>query len=174
MSPPPAAMGALWSGTRDLHHACEAHAVGQRMLAGRVSPQEWADWLAAFHVVHLVIDRTLPAHYTRAPLLLADFAALPPPRLPLAAAAYAAGLHAPGDILGACYVLHAAHRRGGRAKAQVMRAAGLSTRHIEYEREAEVETFIRTLRDRADLIAPARAAFGAMLATMDEIEARHG
>ena len=55
-----------------------------------------------------------------------------------------------------------------------MRGAGLSTRHIEYEREAEVETFIRTLRDRADLVQPARAAFGAMLATMDEIEARHG
>ena len=173
MSLPPN-LGALWSGTRDLHHACEAHAVGQRMLAGQVSAQEWADWLAAFHVIHLVIDKTLPSHYTRAPLLLEDFACLPPPHMPLAACAFAADLSLPSDILGACYVLHAAHRRGGRAKAQIMRGAGLSTRHIEYEREGEVETFIRTLRDRADLVSAARAAFAAMLATMDEIQARHG
>lgn len=165
-------LGALWSGTRDLHHACERHAVGQRMLAGQVTPQEWADWLAAYYVIHLVIDRSLPGHFARQPYLLADFAALPPPRLPLAASAYAAGLRGARDILGACYVLHAAHRRGGRAKAEVMRGAGLSTRHIVYEHEGEVEAFVRGLRDRDDLIAPAQAAFAAMLATMDEIAAR--
>lgn len=165
-------LGALWSGTRDLHHACERHVVGQRMLAGQVTPQEWADWLAAYYVVHLAIDPTLPPHFAREPYLRADFAALPPPRLPLAATRYAAGLRGDLDILGACYVLHAAHRRGGRAKAEVMRGAGLSTEHIVYEREGEVEAFVRSLRDRADLIDPAKSAFAAMLATMDEIAAR--
>jgi hypothetical protein len=166
-------LGALWSGTRELHHACERHPVGQRMLAGQVTPQEWADWLAAYYVVHLVIDRTLPLHFHRQPYLLADFAALPTPHLPIAATTYAAGLYTDTrGILGACYVLHAAHRRGGRAKAEIMRASGLSTQHIIYEQEGEVEAFVRSMRDREDLVAPATAAFAAMLATMDEINNR--
>ena len=173
MSLPPN-LGALWSGTCSLHHVCEAHAIGQPTLAGQAPPQEWADWLATFHVIHLVIDKTLPSHYTRAPLLLEDFTRLPSPHMPLAACAFAADLRAPSAILGARHVLHAAHRHGGWAKAQIMRGAGLSPRHIGYEREGEVETFIRTLRDRAGLISPARASFAAMLATMGEIQARHG
>lgn len=167
-------LGALWSGTRELHHACEQHSVGQRMLAGQVSPQEWADWLAAYYVIHLVIDQYLPPHFAREKYLREDFKALPPPHLPLAATHFAANLKNDLDVIGACYVLHAAHRRGGRAKAEIMRGAGLSTRHIEYEREQEVELFVRSLRDREDLIEPAKAAFAAMLATMDEIEARRG
>jgi hypothetical protein len=165
-------LGALWSGTRELHHACERHVVGQRMLAGQVTAQEWSDWLAAYWVLHLVIDQSLPEHFAREPLLREDFKLLPPPHLPLAASAYAARLTSPPDVLGACYVLHAAHRRGGRAKAEIMRAAGLSTRHVEYTQEQDVEVFVRSLRDREDLIVPAKAAFAAMLATMDEIEAR--
>jgi hypothetical protein len=142
------------------------------MLAGQVTAQEWADWLAAYWSIHLVIDQSLPPHFAREPYLREDFCALPPPRLPLAASAYAAGLKDTNAIMGACYVLHAAHRRGGRAKAEIMRGAGLSTRHIEYECEQEVEMFVRGLRDREDLIDPAKAAFGAMLATMDEISSR--
>jgi hypothetical protein len=142
------------------------------MLAGQVTAQEWADWLAAYYVIHLVIDPTLPSHFTREPYLREDFLSLPAPHLPLAAARYAASLAAPQDIMGACYVLHAAHRRGGRAKAEIMRGAGLSTQHIVYTNEQDVETFVRGMRDREDLIEPAKAAFAAMLATMDEIEAR--
>jgi len=37
----------LYDATKDLHHACEAHALGGRMSKGNVTPQEWADWLAA-------------------------------------------------------------------------------------------------------------------------------
>lgn len=165
-------LGSLWSGTRELHHACERHEVGQRMLAGQITAQEWADWLAAYYVIHLVIDQSLPPHFTREPLLRQDFALLPPPHLPVAASRYAATLRDRTATLGASYVLHAAHRRGGRAKAEVMRIAGLSTRHIEYEQEGEVEAFVRSLRDRADLIEPAKNAFAAMLATMDEISTR--
>jgi hypothetical protein len=165
-------LGALWSGTRDLHHACERHPVGQRMLAGKVTPQEWADWLGAYFVIHLVIDQTLPPHFSREAHLREDFRALPPPRLPVAAATYASGLKDQNAILGASYVLHAAHRRGGRAKSGIMKRIGLSTRHVEYEHEQEVETFIRGLRDRYDLVDPAKAAFAAMLATMEEIDTR--
>jgi hypothetical protein len=53
-----------------------------------------------------------------------------------------------------------------------MRASGLSTQHIIYEQEGEVEAFVRSMRDREDLVAPATAAFAAMLATMDEINNR--
>ena len=38
----------LYEATKDLHHACEAHALGGRMSKGNVTPQEWADWLWAF------------------------------------------------------------------------------------------------------------------------------
>lgn len=165
-------LGSLWSGTRELHHACERHEVGQRMLAGQITAQEWSDWLAAYYVIHNIIDPWLPPYFAREPYLREDFALLPPPRLPMAAARYAATLRDRTAVLGACYVLHAAHRRGGRAKAEVMRIAGLSTRHIEYEQEGEVEAFIRSLRDRSDLIEPAKNAFAAMLATMDEIATR--
>ncbi len=165
-------LGSLWSGTRELHHACEKHSVGQRMLSGQVSPQEWSDWLAAYYVIHLTIDPWLPFYFMREPHLRKDFALLPPPHLPMAATRYAATLRDRTAILGASYVLHAAHRRGGRAKAEVMRLAGLSSHHIEYEQEGEVEAFVRSLRDRCDLIEPAKHAFAAMLATMDEIATR--
>jgi len=165
-------MTTLYEATRDLHHACEAHAVGQRMTAGTVTRQEWADWLAAFRAVHVVIDPHHPAHMARLALLDADLALLPAPRDGQAADMLAATLTTPTSIAAAAYVLHGAHRRGGRVLASTMGKAGLPTAHVIYPLPAEVETLVKALRDRADLADGARAVFAGLLAVMDEIEAR--
>jgi threonine dehydrogenase-like Zn-dependent dehydrogenase len=165
-------MGGLYEATRDLHHACEAHAVGQRMSAGTVSRQEWADWLAAFRAVHVVIDPHHPAHMARVALLDADLALLPAPRVGNAADILAATLTTPTSIAAAAYVLHGAHRRGGRVLASTMGKAGLPTAHVIYPLPAEVEALVKSLRDRADLADGARAVFAGLLAVMDEIEGR--
>jgi len=165
-------MGGLYEATRDLHHACEAHPVGQRMTAGTVSRQEWADWLAAFRAVHAVIDPHHPAHMARVALLDADLALLPAPRVGQAANTLAATLTTPTSIAAAAYVLHGAHRRGGRVLASTMGKACLPTAHVIYPLPAEVEALVKALRDRADLASGARAVFAGLLAVMDEIEVR--
>ena len=165
-------MGGLYEATRDLHHACEAHPVGQRMTAGSVSHQEWADWLAAFRAVHVVIDPHHPAHMARVALLDADLALLPAPRVGQAADILAATLTTPTSIAAAAYVLHGAHRRGGRVLASTMGKAGLPTAHVIYPLPAEVEGLVKSLRESAELAEDARALFAGLLAVMDEIEAR--
>jgi hypothetical protein len=164
----------LYAATRDLHHACEAHPVGQRMSAGTVSPQEWADWLAAFRAIHQAIDPHMPLHLARVALLDADIAAMAAvhgvtAREPMAARAYAESLDTEEARLGAAYVLHGAHRRGGAALARTMATLQFTTAHVAYPLPAEAETFVRLLRDRADLAAPAVATFRALLECMDEI-----
>jgi len=146
--------------------------VGQRMTAGSVSHQEWADWLAAFRAVHVVIDPHHPAHMARVALLDADLALLPAPRVGQAANTLAATLTTPTSIAAAAYVLHGAHRRGGRVLASTMGKAGLPTAHVIYPLPAEVEALVKSLRDRADLADGARAVFAGLLAVMDEIEGR--
>jgi len=142
------------------------------MTAGTVTRQEWANWLAAFRAVHVVIDPHHPAHMARVSLLDADLALLPAPRVGQAADILAATLTTPTSIAAAAYVLHGAHRRGGRVLASTMGKAGLPTAHVIYPLPAEVETLVKSLRDRADLADGARAVFAGLLAVMDEIEAR--
>jgi len=165
-------MTSLYEATRDLHHACEAHPVGQRMTAGTVTRQEWANWLAAFRAVHVVIDPHHPAHMARVALLEADLALLPAPRVGQAVDILSATLTTPTMITAAAYVLHGAHRRGGRVLASTMGKAGLPTAHVIYPLPAEVEAMVKALRDRAELADGARAVFAGLLAVMDEIEAR--
>jgi threonine dehydrogenase-like Zn-dependent dehydrogenase len=165
-------MGGLYEATCDLHHACEAHPVGQRMTQGVVTPQEWADWLAGFRALHVAIDPWLPAHMARVALLNADLALLPKPHTGQAAQALAATLTTPLAIEAAAYVLHGAHRRGGRVLASTMGKAGLPTAHVAYPLPADVEALVKALRDRDDLADGARAVFAGLLAVMDEIEAR--
>jgi heme oxygenase len=165
-------MGPLYTATADLHHACEAHAVGQRMAAGTISPQEWADWLEAFRLIHLVVDQPLPAHFRREALFRADLALLPAPRLGDAAFRFSLGLRTPEALDGAAYVLHGAHRRGGAMLAARMAKSGLPTAHVLYPFPSAVEDWIKAARGRAELAAPARATFAALLAVMDEIEGR--
>jgi len=165
-------MTTLYDATRDLHHACEAHPVGARMTQGTVTPQEWADWLAAFRAVHHAIDPWLPAHMARVALLDADLALLPAPRGGPAAQALADRLTTPLAIEAAAYVLHGAHRRGGRVLASTMGKAGLPTAHVSYPLPAEVEAMVKALRDRSELADAARDVFAGLLAVMDEIEQR--
>jgi hypothetical protein len=165
----------LYEATRDLHHACEAHAVGQRMTRGTVTAQEWADWLSAFRVIHAAVDPTLPPHFARDSYLARDLAQLPAPNMSRAAADFAGSLlsSTSGDsFAGAAYVLHGAHRRGGRVLAAKMKAIGLPTEHVVYEFPVAVEEWVRSARQRESLAPTARATFEALLAVMDEIEAR--
>lgn len=142
------------------------------MSAGAVTPQEWADWLQAFRVIHAVVDADLPLHMARDAFLAADLDALPAPRACPAADAFAGSLRTPEQRHGAAYVLHGAHRRGGQVLARVLAGAGLPNGHVVYPVPAEAEAFVKGCRDRADLAEAARATFAALLSTMDEIEAR--
>ena len=162
----------LYAATRDLHHACEAHSVGQRMTAGTITRQEWSDWLEAFRIIHLAVDPILPQHMTRDGLLLADLSLLPTPHPSPATQAYADGLTTQAQREGAAYVLHGAHRRGGAMLARTMGAAGLPTAHVVYPLPGEAEAFVKGCREREDLAEPARKTFGALLAVMNEIELR--
>lgn len=164
----------LYAATRDLHHACESHPVGQRMSAGTVTPQEWADWLAAFRAIHQAIDPHLPLHLARVALLDADLAIMQAEhrvmgRAPEAARHYSACLVDESARLGAAYVLHGAHRRGGAVLAKTMASLRYATAHVFYPLPAEAEAFVKQLRDRPELADAATATFNALLLSMDEI-----
>jgi hypothetical protein len=50
----------LWESTRDLHHACEAHAVGGAMATGK-PPRIWYKaWLMALYQIHSAVDANSP------------------------------------------------------------------------------------------------------------------
>lgn len=168
----------LYAATRDLHHACEAHPVGQRMSAGTVTPQEWADWLTAFRAIHSAIDPHLPLHLARVALLNADIEAMwavheVDGQEPTAARHFARSLKSETARLGAGYVLHGAHRRGGAVLAKTMAGLRYSTGHVFYPLPSEAEAFVKGLRERVDLAEPATNTFRALLAVMDEINGQH-
>jgi len=162
----------LYDDTRDLHHACEAHPVGQRMSTGAITSQEWADWLWAFRKIHEVIDKHHPVSFARVPSLTFDLHELPDARPSEAATSFSEGLTLPEQIEGASYVLHGAHRRGGRVLEKTMESAGLPTSHVRYADGAAVEALIKGYRNRADLAEAARDTFACLLKVMDEIEER--
>lgn len=169
------APGGLYAATRELHHACEAHPVGQRMSNGTIRAQEWADWLAAFRAIHQAIDPHLPLHLARVALLDADIEAMwsvhgVDPREPLAAVRFARSLDSEAARIGAGYVLHGAHRRGGAVLAKTMAALRYATGHVIYPLPSEAEAFVKQLRERTDLAEPATETFRALLAVMDEIQ----
>lgn len=167
------AMGGLWEATRDLHHACEAHPVGQRMSDGTVSPQEWADWLWAFRCLHSVVDQSLPAQMSRDGLLAADLSVLPTARPSAAALTFAASLVG-SEVTGVVYVLHGAHRSGGRVMAPKMAKRGLPSLHTSYLDAAASKAWIVAARSRLEATQQARATFQCLLEVMDEIVAREG
>jgi hypothetical protein len=164
----------LYTATRELHHACEAHPVGQRMSAGTITAQEWVNWLAGFRAIHQAIDPHLPLHLARVALLDADMEAMwavhgVDAREPLAAARFARSLDSESARLGAGYVLHGAHRRGGAVLTKTMASLRYATGHVVYPLPAEAEAFVKQLRDRPELATTATETFRVLLACMDEI-----
>lgn len=159
----------LFEATREMHHACEAHPVGQRMFRGDVTRQEWADWLGAMQVLHRIVDRAVPDHMARDAALAADLAMLPPARPSRAALQFAVHLTAT-DCGGAAYVLHGAHRSGGRVLAPKMVKRGLPTAHTCYRDPDAAQAWVVEARARDEWTHVARQTFKCLLAVMDEIE----
>ena len=157
--------------TRDLHHACEAHPVGQRMVAGNVARQEWADWLWAFRALHQMIDPQLPGPMSRDAALSSDLAVLPQARPSAAALRFALALHG-RHVTGAAYVLHGAHRSGGRVLAPLLAKRGLPSQHIVYLDPDAAQRWLKWARMQTHCADQARETFACLLAVMDEIEAR--
>lgn len=164
-------MTTLYDATKDMHHACEEHPVGGRMSKGNVTPQEWADWLWAFRCLHSVVDQSLPAHMARDGLLNADLSVLPAARPSAAALTFAASLVG-HDVTGAAYVLHGAHRSGGRVMAPILVKRGLPCGHISYVESAKAKDWIAQARTQVHFTPSARETFGCLLAIMDEIKER--
>ncbi len=171
-----AVMGPLWEATRDLHHACEAHPLGQRMVGATIGAQDWCDWLDALRVLHGAIDPHLPPYAQVAGELTLDLVGMLPmiPQPVDAAQAFAHRLHTPERIGGAAYVLIGAHRRGGRVTEARFREAGrtLPMRHVRFFAPDQAEALVKSLRDMGQLASAARATFQCLLDVMDEIEAR--
>ena len=163
--------GPLWQATRDLHHACEAHPIGQAMINGAITPRQWADWLWAMRVLHMVVDISLPASMAREAALGADLASLPTARASAAVLTFAASLVG-RDMGGAGYVLHGAHRSGGRVLAPKMARRGLPTAHACYLRPDNAQAWLAKARNRSDWASQARETFDCLLSVMDEIVAR--
>ena len=158
----------LYDLTRDLHKACEAHPLGQAMVHGAITREQWAAWLSAMRVLHGVVDLDLPEHMERHTALTADLAALPKPRVSRAALRFASEI-AGRDTTGAAYVLHGAHCSGGRVLAPKMAKRGLPTAHTSYRDPEAVRAWLDTLRDRTDCAVQARATFACLLEVMEEI-----
>ena len=160
--------------TRELHHACEAHPIGQAMVSGSIQPGQWADWLWAMRAIHMVVDSQLPGHMDRVAPLSADLALLPRANPSRAALRFAADLAGPfSGVVGAAYVLHGAHRSGGRVLAPKMAKLGLPTNHTSYIEPHAVRRWLDQARARADMADQARATFECLLAVLGEIEARN-
>jgi heme oxygenase len=156
----------LRDATRELHHAAERHAVGSAMSAGTIGPQRWSDWLGALLVVHGIIDPSLPAPLRRAEAVARDLNRLAgyPPRWCASAARYAVG----ANHEAAAYVFTGAHLMGGAIMARKL-GDRLPCEHLAWHDRASAVRLWEPLRERADLVLPAREAFGAILHIMDEI-----
>mgnify|MGYP005860008713 CR=1 FL=1 len=168
----PPDFGGLFAATRDLHKACEKHPVGQRMAEGNITRQEWSDWLWALRELHRSCDRAVPEHMNRDAVLTSDLALLPPGRSSEAAIAWSIALTQMPDVTGAAYVLHGAHRSGGRKMGPILVRRGLPVQHIIYVDPAAAQAWVRNARTREDCAPVARATFDCLLGVMDEIEGR--
>ena len=160
----------LWEATRDMHHACEAHAVGAAMAAGNPPRQWYAAWLTALHQIHSALDASLPEPLRRVDLLALDLVAMSLPTAPLKAAAdYAAQLTTEAALAGAGYVLTGAHLMGGEIMRR--RLEGFPTQHLTWRDRKLALVDLQAMRAREGIAPDALACFAALLAVMDEIVA---
>ena len=161
----------LFELTRDMHHACEQHEVGQRFSKGVATRQEWADWLWAFRCLHTVTDPSLPSDMHRDAALSSDLAFLPQANASLSALRFSETLVGQ-DTTGAAYVLHGAHRSGGRVMAPVMVKRGFPVQHIMYRDPDAAQAWVKAARMQTGFATQARETFLCLLAVMDEISGR--
>lgn len=161
----------LYEATKDLHHACEQHPVGQRMSDGAITPQQWSDWLGAFRRLHWTADSAVPGGMRREKLFRADLSVLPQPARSVAVVKFEKLLEGEKPI-GLAYVLHGAHRSGGRVLAPRMAKRGLPSLHVIYRDAGEAKLWVEQARGRGEFAEQARAAFRCLLSVMDEIEGR--
>lgn len=162
----------LWEETRDLHHACEQHAVGGAMSTGK-PPRIWySAWLRVLYQIHSVIDQYVPESVVRTKRILNDYDGL---EFFVdnfdAADKYAKSLTTEKAIAGAIYVLTGAHLMGGEIMRR--RLEGFPTEHLEWEDRKEALAYLQTFRTRNDITEEARACFQALLDSMDEIQQRY-
>ena len=160
----------LYDATRDLHHACEAHPLGQAMVNGSITREQWASWLWAMRVLHGVIDADLPGHMSRDALFAADLSVLPKPSRSMAALDFAAHLGRAQATTGAAYVLHGAHHSGGRVLAPKMAKRGLPSAHTAYLMPDLAKAWLAEARGKMQHTEQARQTFACLLNVMKEIE----
>lgn len=159
----------LWEETRDLHHACEEHAVGGAMATGK-PPEIWyGAWLVALHQIHSVLDPNVDKSITRTERIEQDIInmGLQLPKLE-AAKEYIKTLDNEKSIAGATYVLTGAHLMGGEIMRR--RLEGFPTKHLEWDNRKEAIAILQQYRTRDDITIESRNCFKALLNVMDEIQ----
>lgn len=161
----------LWESTRDLHHACEEHPVGNAMSKGN-PPRIWYKaWLMALYQIHSAVDPHVPESIERAKRLFKDLQSMDeePEVKPLSEAAkYVQTLKTEKTIAGAAYVLTGAHLMGGEIMRR--RLEGFPTLHLEWDDRKEALAVLQTFRTRDDITEESRDCFQALLNVMDEIQ----
>ncbi len=161
----------LWEETRELHHACEQHAVGGAMATGKPPHIWYTAWLVALLQIHAVIDPHMPDILKRTDRIIEDIEEmLPVYRIPVldAAIVYTKSLTDEKRIAGAAYVLTGAHLMGGEIMRR--RLEGFPTKHLEWDDRKGAIGILQTYRTRDDIGEEAKDCFKALLAIMDEIE----
>jgi len=163
----------LWEATRDLHHACEEHVIGNSMSTGRPPKIWYKAWIQALYQIHSAIDPHVDDTIKRVTQLELDLATLSEETVaPLTAATnYVATLDNELSIDGAAYVLTGAHLMGG----EIMRRRfegqedGYPTNHLTWEDRPTAIAVLQTYRTREDISEQARECFQALLNVMNEI-----
>lgn len=165
-------MKPLWESTRDLHHACEAHPVGNAMSKGNPPRQWYSDWLGCLSMMHRIIDKDVEQIIVRADLVDKDIDEMDvKPRFNSACKLYCDQLEKDEMLRqGAIYVLTGAHLMGGEIMRR--RLVGFPVNHVQWDDRQLAINELRKFRERPELVDQARACFQALLDIMDEIQAK--
>lgn len=158
----------LWEKTRDLHHACEEHAVGAAMASGNPPDQWYADWLQSLLDIHTIIDVFSIEEVRRTEQLTEDLKQTISPRPVTVAKEYALGLKEETEIAGAKYVLLGAHLMGGEIMRR--RLVDYPTKHLEWTDRKKAIQELEEIKKREDIVEESRNCFYALLRVMDEIK----
>jgi len=162
-------IGKLHSATKDLHHACENHAVGAAMASGSPRDDWYASWLSSLLVIHSYLDNSMPIYCQRTYQLSIDLQKIKcDVYTPYAAYKYIQSLSGVEDRLGGCYVLTGAGLMGGAIMKK--RLVNYPTYHLEFSDRPLALEFLKSLRNKEELAESAKKCFYALLQIMDEIE----